>query len=273
MESMSQAPLPAAGRALRLSHGRREGARRDGPRRADQPVLRQADVRRGDRGRRRAGDDARRPRPLGAALARARAEGDRRGQARRRDRLGDRKGQKGDTVVEIDEAPRRGSTLEALAKLPGLVGKEGSHTAGNSPGVNDAGGALVLSSEEWATANGKEALAEIVAHAQSANDFAYLATTPAQRREEGAGEGRPEGRGHRPVGDQRGVRLGHAELDPDARDRRGPRERQRRRDRARPPDRRLRRADPRLRSSTSCAAAAAAWAARRSAPAAGRATP
>jgi acetyl-CoA C-acetyltransferase len=89
------------------------------------------------------------------------------------------KGRKGDTVVEVDEGPRRGSTLEALAKLPGLVGKEGSHTAGNSPGVNDGGGALVLSSEEWAAANGKEALAEIVAHAQSANDFAYLATTPA----------------------------------------------------------------------------------------------
>jgi acetyl-CoA C-acetyltransferase len=89
------------------------------------------------------------------------------------------KGRKSDSVVEIDEAPRRGSTLEALAKLPGLTGKEGSHTAGNSPGVNDAGGALVLSSAEWATANGKEALAEIVAHAQSANDFAYLATTPA----------------------------------------------------------------------------------------------
>jgi acetyl-CoA C-acetyltransferase len=89
------------------------------------------------------------------------------------------KGRKGDTVVEIDEGPRRGSSLEALAKLPGLVGKEGSHTAGNSPGVNDGGGALVLSSDEWAQANGKEALAEIVAHAQSANDFAYLATTPA----------------------------------------------------------------------------------------------
>jgi acetyl-CoA C-acetyltransferase len=83
------------------------------------------------------------------------------------------------TVVEIDEGPRRDTTLEKLAALPGLVGREGSHTAGNSPGVNDGGGALVLSSEEWADANGKEALAEIVAHAQSANDFAYLATTPA----------------------------------------------------------------------------------------------
>jgi acetyl-CoA C-acetyltransferase len=86
---------------------------------------------------------------------------------------------KGETVVEIDEAPRRDSTLEALAKLPPIFLKDGSHTAGNSPGVNDGGGALVLSSEEWAQANGKEALAEIVAHAQSANDFAYLATTPA----------------------------------------------------------------------------------------------
>ncbi len=76
------------------------------------------------------------------------------------------KGRKGDTVVEVDEAPRRGSTLETLAKLPGLVSKEGSHTAGNSPGVNDGAGAIVLASDEWAAANGKEALAEIVAHAQ-----------------------------------------------------------------------------------------------------------
>jgi acetyl-CoA C-acetyltransferase len=88
-------------------------------------------------------------------------------------------GRKGNTVVELDEGPRRDTSLEKLASLPGLVGKDGSHTAGNSPGVNDAGGALVLASEVWASANGKEALAEIVAHAQSANDFAYLATTPA----------------------------------------------------------------------------------------------
>jgi acetyl-CoA C-acetyltransferase len=88
-------------------------------------------------------------------------------------------GRKGDTIVEVDEGPRRDTSLEKLAALPGLVGKEGSHTAGNSPGVNDGGGALVLSSEEWAAANGKEALAEIVAHAQSATEFAYLAKTPA----------------------------------------------------------------------------------------------
>jgi acetyl-CoA C-acetyltransferase len=89
------------------------------------------------------------------------------------------KGKKGDTVVEVDEAPRRDTTLEKLAALPGLVGREGSHTAGNSPGVNDAGGALVLASDEWAAANGREALGEIVTHAQSGDDFAYLARTPA----------------------------------------------------------------------------------------------
>jgi acetyl-CoA C-acetyltransferase len=89
------------------------------------------------------------------------------------------KGRKGDTVVEIDEGPRRDTSLEKLAALPGLAGKDGTHTAGNSPGVNDGGGALVVSSEEWASANGKEILAEVVTHAQSADEFAYLARTPA----------------------------------------------------------------------------------------------
>src|SRR5213083_1036583 len=89
------------------------------------------------------------------------------------------KGRRGDTEVEIDEGPRRDTSLEVLAKLPGLVGKEGSHTAGNSPGVNDGAGALVVSSDEWASANGKEALAEVVAQAQVADDFPMLAKTPA----------------------------------------------------------------------------------------------
>ena len=89
------------------------------------------------------------------------------------------KNRKGEQRVEVDEGPRRDTSLEKLAALPGLAGKDGSHTAGNSPGVNDGAGALVVASEEWAQSNDKPALAEIVAHAQSANDFAYLATTPA----------------------------------------------------------------------------------------------
>ena len=86
---------------------------------------------------------------------------------------------KGDTTVEVDEAPRRDTSLERLAKLPGLSSKEGSHTAGNSPGVNDGAGALVVASEEWAEANGKEALGTIIAQAQVADEYAYLARTPA----------------------------------------------------------------------------------------------
>jgi len=89
------------------------------------------------------------------------------------------KGKKGDTVVEVDEGPRRETSLEVLSKLPPIFTKDGSHTAGNSPGVNDGGGALVVASDEWASQNGKEVLATIVAQAQVADDFAYLARTPA----------------------------------------------------------------------------------------------
>ena len=89
------------------------------------------------------------------------------------------KARKSETTVEVDEAPRREGSLESLAKLPGLSHKEGSHTAGNSPGVNDGAGALVLASDDWAQSNGKEPLATIVGQAAVADDFPYLARTPA----------------------------------------------------------------------------------------------
>jgi acetyl-CoA C-acetyltransferase len=90
------------------------------------------------------------------------------------------KGRKGETVVEIDEGPRRETSLEQLSKLPPIFLKDGSHTAGNSPGVNDGAGALVVSSDEWAKRNGRTALATIIAQAQVADDFPYLARTPAK---------------------------------------------------------------------------------------------
>jgi len=86
---------------------------------------------------------------------------------------------KGDTTVEVDEAPRRDTSLEGLSKLKPIFVKDGTHTAGNAPGVNDGAGALVLSSDQWAKENGRQILATIVAHAQVADDFAYLARTPA----------------------------------------------------------------------------------------------
>ena len=89
------------------------------------------------------------------------------------------KSKKGETTVEIDEAPRKDTSLEKLASLPGLVGREGTHTAGNAPGVNDGAGALVVASDEWAKANGRTALATIIAQAAVADDYPYLARTPA----------------------------------------------------------------------------------------------
>ncbi len=86
---------------------------------------------------------------------------------------------KGDTTIEVDEAPRRDSSLESLAKLRGAFNKDGSHTAGNAPGVNDGAGALVLASDDWAERNDRSALATIVAQAAVADDFPYLARTPA----------------------------------------------------------------------------------------------
>jgi acetyl-CoA C-acetyltransferase len=95
--------------------------------------------------------------------------------------ISDRK--KGDTTVEVDEGPRRDTSLEVLSKLAPLFMEGGSHTAGNSPGVNDGGGALVLASEEWASKNGKHPLATVLAQAQVADDFPYLARTPAKAAE------------------------------------------------------------------------------------------
>jgi acetyl-CoA C-acetyltransferase len=86
---------------------------------------------------------------------------------------------KGESTVEVDEAPRRETSLDQLAKLKGAFSKDGAHTAGNAPGVNDGAGALVLASDEWARANDREPLATIVTQAAVADDFPYLARTPA----------------------------------------------------------------------------------------------
>jgi len=88
------------------------------------------------------------------------------------------KTKKGENVVEVDEAPRPDTSLETLSKLRPITGEGGTHTAGNSPGVNDGAGALVLSSDEWAKQNGRRVLGTIVGHTQVADDFPYLARTP-----------------------------------------------------------------------------------------------
>ena len=68
-----------------------------------------------------------------------------------------------------------------LSKLKAVGGDDATHTAGNSPGVNDGAGAVVVASDEWAKQNGQAAaIATVLAYGQVADDFAYLARTPAR---------------------------------------------------------------------------------------------
>ena len=80
----------------------------------------------------------------------------------------------------VDEGPRRDTSYEKLAALKPVFDPEGTTTAGNAPGVNDGASALVVTSEEFARKRGLEVLATIVAQAYVADDFAYLARTPAK---------------------------------------------------------------------------------------------
>jgi acetyl-CoA C-acetyltransferase len=89
----------------------------------------------------------------------------------------------GATVVEQDEAPRRDTSAEALARLKPAFSPEGTVTAGNAPGVNDGAAALVVSSSDWSAAQGLSPRARILAHGEVAWDVPYLAYTPAMASE------------------------------------------------------------------------------------------
>jgi acetyl-CoA C-acetyltransferase len=80
----------------------------------------------------------------------------------------------------VDEGPRRDTSLEKLASLKPVFDPDGTTTAGNAPGVNDGAGALVVTSDEFARRRGLEPLATIVSQAYVADEFAYLARTPAK---------------------------------------------------------------------------------------------
>lgn len=86
---------------------------------------------------------------------------------------------KGDpVVVSDDEAPRKDTSLEKLAKLKPAFDQDGTITAGNAPGVNDGAAALVLMSEERAENEGKNVLARIIAHEEVAVEAENFPKTP-----------------------------------------------------------------------------------------------
>jgi acetyl-CoA C-acetyltransferase len=90
------------------------------------------------------------------------------------------KTRKEEKQVEADEAIRPDTTVEVLAKLKPVGGPDATHTAGNAPGVNDGAGAVVVASEEWAKRQGRQPLARILSYGTVADDFPYLARTPAK---------------------------------------------------------------------------------------------
>lgn len=81
-------------------------------------------------------------------------------------------------LVERDEAVRADASLETMAKLRPLE-KDGTITAGNAPGVNDGGAALILAGSEYAAQHGYEPLATVLDHATVAWDSPYICLTPA----------------------------------------------------------------------------------------------
>jgi acetyl-CoA C-acetyltransferase len=82
--------------------------------------------------------------------------------------------------VDADESPRRDTSLEKLATLKPVFDPDGTTTAGNAPGVNDGASCVIVASEEWARRRGIEPLATILAQGYVADEFAYLARTPAK---------------------------------------------------------------------------------------------
>ncbi|HEU5010093.1 MAG TPA: acetyl-CoA C-acetyltransferase [Gaiellaceae bacterium] len=86
--------------------------------------------------------------------------------------------------ISADEGIRRDTTLEKLAALQPVFDPEGTTTAGNAPGVNDGASCVVVCSAEFAKRRGLEPLATILAQGYVADDYAYLARTPARAGEQ-----------------------------------------------------------------------------------------
>src|SRR5206468_9224322 len=88
------------------------------------------------------------------------------------------KTRKGDVVVDMDEYPRHGATLDAMTKLRPAFAKDGTVTAGNASGINDGAAAVVLMTAAEAEKRGLHPLARIVSWATAGVDPAIMGTGP-----------------------------------------------------------------------------------------------
>src|SRR5262252_6705279 len=88
------------------------------------------------------------------------------------------KSRKGDQVVDTDEYPKSGVTMDSISKLRPAFDKEGTVTAANASGINDGAAAVVLMKASQAAKLGKKPLARIVSWAQAGVDPAIMGTGP-----------------------------------------------------------------------------------------------
>ncbi len=88
------------------------------------------------------------------------------------------KSRKGDLVIDTDEYPKSGVTVESIAKLRPAFDKEGTVTAANASGINDGAAAVVLMKASEAAKRGKTPLARIVSWAHAGVDPAIMGTGP-----------------------------------------------------------------------------------------------
>ena len=88
------------------------------------------------------------------------------------------KSRKGDTVVDTDEFPRFGVTMDSVAKLRPAFAKDGTVTAGNASGINDGAAAVVLMTAKEAARRGITPLARIVSWAHAGVDPSIMGTGP-----------------------------------------------------------------------------------------------
>ena len=88
------------------------------------------------------------------------------------------KGKKGDTVIDTDEYPKHGTTIEALAKLKPAFKKDGRVTAGNASGINDGAAVLIVMAKEKAEELGIKPLATIKSYASAGVDPSVMGLGP-----------------------------------------------------------------------------------------------
>ncbi|ETW13547.1 acyltransferase [Roseivivax marinus] len=88
------------------------------------------------------------------------------------------KTRKGETVVDTDEHPRHGATVEGMAKLRPAFAKDGSVTAGNASGINDGAAGVLLMTADEAEKRGIEPLARIVSYATAGLDPQIMGVGP-----------------------------------------------------------------------------------------------